>query len=86
MEYDFSREKLKAFCEALELENIDALMDCGVDTFRDLGKTIAAKTKALKVIQQTELEFYVNNRYKLPITSTISGGCHISYAPSEDFD
>jgi len=34
----------------------------------------------------SSLEFYVNNRYKLPITSIISGGYHISYVPSEYFD
>jgi hypothetical protein len=33
----------------------------------------------------SSLEFYVNNRYKLPIISPISGGYHISYVPSEDF-
>jgi len=32
------------------------------------------------------LEFYVNNRYKIPTTTTISGGYHISYNPSEDFN
>jgi len=31
------------------------------------------------------LEFYVNNRLKTPITSTISGGYHVSYSPADDF-
>jgi hypothetical protein len=31
------------------------------------------------------LEFYVNNRIKLPNTTTISGGYHVSYNPPEEF-
>lgn len=31
------------------------------------------------------LEFYVNNRIKLPNTTTIPGGYHVSYNPPEDF-
>jgi len=32
------------------------------------------------------LEFYVNNRYKVPVITTVSGGYHVSYNPSEDFN
>ena len=32
------------------------------------------------------LEFYLNNRYKVPITSAISGGYHVTYNPPEDFN
>jgi len=31
------------------------------------------------------LKFYVNNRYKIPVVSSISGGYHVSYNPPEDF-
>jgi len=31
------------------------------------------------------LEFYVNNRYKVPTITTISGGYHVSYNPTTDF-
>jgi hypothetical protein len=31
------------------------------------------------------LEFYVNNRYKIPTTSGISGGYHVFFDPTEDF-
>lgn len=34
----------------------------------------------------SSLEFYVNNRYKVPTVSTISGGYRIFYDPPEDFD
>jgi len=33
----------------------------------------------------TSLEFFVNNRIKIPTVSGVSGGYHVSYNPSEDF-
>lgn len=55
-------------------------LDVQVDTdisfdIQDLGVGVDIDT----------LEFYVNNRLKAPITTTISGGYHVAYNPPEDF-
>jgi hypothetical protein len=36
-------------------------------------------------VDLSTLEFYVNNRSKIPTTSSISNGYHISYSPSSNF-
>jgi len=60
---------------AREEENVDVGTNISFDIF-DAGVGVNIST----------LEFYVNNRYKIPTTSAISGGYRVSYNPSEDFN
>ncbi len=48
-------EKLRAFCEGLEMENIDILMGCSAEYLRKLGEAMAKRTKKL-LIDSTTLE------------------------------
>lgn len=60
---------------AREEEDVDIGTNISFDVF-DAGVGVDIST----------LELYVNNRYKVPTTSTISGGYHVSYNPPEDFN
>lgn len=47
---DKYKEKLIAFCEGLEVDNIDLLIDESPEVFRNFGKAIAEKMKSMRKV------------------------------------
>ena len=53
---DVYREKLKAFCEGLEMQDIDTLMKGSKESFRRVGEVMATRIKKLKEENKNDLE------------------------------